>query len=481
MIQSARKKFKLAALSLLILLAVRAFVSTTVIRTGFRALSDDDFSRVVIAQSFVLHPSWDPSGTSWLPFPFWLYGACLSFFGASLSNARIVAFALGLLSTIGVWTAGRWLGLTRNASLLAGVIACCIPYSAWLGVATTPEYYNAILILLACCSLARAQRLIRCLGAIAISMATLSRYEAWPVAVVWAGFVSIDALRSRNWKLFALALCVLAAPVAWMLHGISHHLDALFFVKRVVSYRRALGVVDGNTAARLLATPRHLFGDAPELWAITIVSGLASWLRKSQPWRRRWIRPSLAVSSIIVFLVVGDWRDGAATHHVGRTLLPLWFFVALITAKTIVSYEHRATLTKGVGFFLLGACLALGFLHPTWTKVDGFCPRREETEIGMQASAKILSGQHLAIDTNDYGYFAVEAAFARPNDVAVLDTHDPRHPAAMNAFSSSAALQDAMEKHHAKWLVLQRTHESRLPITAQIHFRGRTLLLAELR
>src|ERR1700690_3508203 len=139
---------QLRGVPLIILLVFRALVSIIVMRTGFRALSDDDFSRVVIAQSFAAHPSLDPSGTSWLPFPFWLYGTCMSLLGATLANAQLIAFSLGLLGALGVWIAGRWLGLSRNASLLGAIIACCLPYSAWLGVATTPDYCNAVLILL---------------------------------------------------------------------------------------------------------------------------------------------------------------------------------------------------------------------------------------------------------------------------------------------------------------------------------------------
>ena len=480
-VQPARNKPLLAGYSLLVVLAVRAGVSTYVIHTGFRALSDDDFSRVAIAQSFVLHPSWDPSETSWLPFPFWLYGTCLSLFGASLITARILAFGLGLLGTIGVWTAGRWLGLSRNASLLAAIIACSIPYAVWLGVATTPDYFNAVLILLACCSLARRRTRLRISGAVAISVATLSRYEAWPVALAWAAVVSIDAFRSKNYKHLALAIFVLAAPVVWMAHGISHHNDALFFVKRVVSYRRSLAVWNNGSVARLLTTPKHLFWDAPELWAITLASALVSWLRKTRPLRRRWVTPSLVASSVLVLLMIGDWRDGAATHHVGRTLLPIWLFVAVLTAKAIAAYRGPTTIGKGVGLSLVGACLALGVVRPNWTIVNGLCPRFEETKIARIASTKISRGQHLAIDTNDYGYFAVEAAFARPNDVTVLDMHDPRHQSANDAFISSASLRDKLERLGAKWLVTQRTHEALLPATVKVHYRGPTLMLAELR
>jgi hypothetical protein len=484
LIRTAKHITRTTAVTLVLLLALRALVSIIVIRSGFRALSDDDFSRVTIAQSFVVHPSFDPSGTSWLPFPFWLYGTCLSLFGATLAKARLVAFSLGLLGALGVWLAGRWLGLSRNASLLGAIIACCVPYSAWLGVATTPDYYNAVLILLACCSLARGQFTIRALGAGAIVIATLSRYESWPVAVTWAGFVALDAYRSKNRWLGALALLALAAPVSWMLHGLQHHHDALFFVKRVVSYRRALGLVDTGVLTRVLATPVHLFRDVPELWAIALCTLLLSLLRHSKPIRRRWQRPSIALFSILLFLSIGDWRDGAATHHVGRTLLPLWFFVALLAARLFLT-QLRGASSQRKTFSAVALAAIYGFsfivLRPTWTSVDGFSPRVEQTEIGLLASAKIASGQRVIIDTPDYGYFAVKAAFARPNDTVILDAHDPRHPEKIDAFASQANLEATLVKHDSKWLIMQRAHETSLSNSAVVHYRGPTLLLAEMR
>ncbi len=469
---------------LVLLLAFRVLVSLVVLRTGFRALSDDDFSRVVIAQSFVAHPSLDPSGTSWLPFPFWLYGTCMSLLGATLANAQLIAFSLGLLGALGIWIAGRWLGLSRNVSLLGAIIACCIPYSAWLAVATTPDYYNAVLILLACCSLAHGHTSIRALGAAAITIAALSRYESWPVAVVFAGFMAIDAYRTRNRWSAVLALLALAAPVFWMLHGIYQHNDALFFVKRVVNYRRALGLGDTDALTRVLATPGHLFRDVPELWAAGVFSLLGALLRHCRPFRRRWLKPSLALFSIILFLSLGDWRDGSATHHVGRTLLPIWFFVSLLVAKlTLWQLRDVSRLQKIIRTTAVIAVTGFGFfvLRPAWTKVEGFCPRQEETVIGSLASAKIAKGQHVLIDTIDYGYFAIEAAFARPNDVVILDAHDPRHPAKSDAFSSEDKLQVTLTKHQSKWLITQRTHETRLAASAFVHFRGPTLLLAEMR
>jgi hypothetical protein len=478
----ARDKLRLTAFSLLLVLLVRLAVSVWALCSGFRALSDDDFSRVVIAQGFAFHPSWDPSGTSWLPFPFWLYGTCLSLFGTALANARTIAFTLGLLSALGTWLAGRWLGLSRNASLLGVTIACSIPYAAWLGVATTPDYLNAVLLLLACSSLARGKLTLRILGVAALCAATLSRYEAWAVAITWVLLLSTESHRRNNWRLFLLAAVALAAPLAWVLHGAWHHHDAFFFIKRVVGYRRALGIAEGGSASRLLSTPSHLLLDAPEIWLLAAVCAIGSRLLLTRPLRRRWFKPFLAMASVVAFLMIGDWRDGSATHHLGRTLLPFWMFMCLIVAKSLL--DGTRVLARHLKWCAIAAivavyALAWGALRPALTKVDSLSPRIEETEIGILASTKLRPGQRLAVLTNDYGYFAVQAAFARPWDTDILDSHDPRHPAATSVVASRSSLCEAMNARQAQWLVVPNDQEPLLSNPAHVRFRGATLLLAE--
>ncbi len=482
MVRLARAKLRLTAFSLLWVLLVRIAASAWAFRSGFRALSDDDFSRVVIAQGFAVHPSWDPSGTSWLPFPFWLYGTCLSLFGTALVNARAIAFTLGLLGALGTWLAGRWLGLSRSASLLGVTIACSIPYAAWLGVATTPDYLNAVLLLLACSGLARGRLTLRILGVAALCAATLSRYEAWAVAITWALLLSTESLRRKDWRLFLLAAVTLAAPTAWVLYSAWHHHDAFFFIKRVVSYRRALGIAEGGSASRLLSTPSHLLLDAPEIWLLAAVCAMGSWLLATRPLRRRWFKPFLGMTSIVAFLMIGDWRDGSATHHLGRTLLPFWMFTSLVLAKSLV--DGTRTLARHLKWFPVAAvgvvyALAWGALRPALTKVDSLSPRIEETEIGILASTRLQPGQRLAILTNDYGYFAIQAAFARPWDTDILDSHDPRHPAATNVVASRLSLCEAMDTRKAQWLVVPRDQEPLLSNLAHVRFRGAALLLAE--
>ncbi|MBW2459757.1 MAG: hypothetical protein JRI68_35025, partial [Deltaproteobacteria bacterium] len=94
---------------LTLVVGLKALVGAVVLMGGFRAVSDDDFARVVLAQQWAFDPQLDPTGTSWLPLPFWLYGGVMTVFGTSLDVARITAFALGLASAVLLYGAARLL------------------------------------------------------------------------------------------------------------------------------------------------------------------------------------------------------------------------------------------------------------------------------------------------------------------------------------------------------------------------------------
>src|SRR5688500_6385615 len=100
-------------LDALALVCVRLVMSVLVWSSRFSALSDDAYARVVIAQKFASAPAWDPSGTSWLPFPSWMQGSAMLLFGPELRTATAVAWVSGVVSTLLIWLGARTLGLAR--------------------------------------------------------------------------------------------------------------------------------------------------------------------------------------------------------------------------------------------------------------------------------------------------------------------------------------------------------------------------------
>src|SRR5262249_23035763 len=104
---------------LVILGLVRAIASWGVGRAGLTALSDDDYARVTIAQRFAGHARLDPSGTSWLPFPFWTTGAVMKLLDPSLDVARLAAALFAIFATWLLFAAGRVWGFSHKQAFCA--------------------------------------------------------------------------------------------------------------------------------------------------------------------------------------------------------------------------------------------------------------------------------------------------------------------------------------------------------------------------
>lgn len=463
-----------------VVVAGKALVSSLVLAGGFRAISDDDYARIVIAQRFAESPSLDPSGTSWLPFPFWLNGTAMLVFGPSVEVARALAFVLGLGSALAVFVALGWLGAGRLGALAGALAAGAFPYSAWLGVAAVPELPTAALGLLGVASLSRQGR-ARVAGAAALCAACLSRYEAWPVAMVFVLFCLRDALGSASRASWVAALVALAGPLGWLAHGALRHDSALFFVRRVSEYRRAVGAGNQTTWDALLGYPTMLLRCEPELCAVTAVCVALALALGARSLVRRHARPLLAIGAVLAFLVAGDLRDGAPTHHGERALLLIWLGLAALGGDAFGEAWRRARAAgRAVLVALPGLAVAptAGVVRPWYAKRDAFIDRSAELELG-RAAAKLAGPRgRLAVDTPDFAFYAVIAGFGAPSRSEPLDDRDPRKARAGDAFTSADALRARLVAARADWLVAEARRRETAKKTGVIErSAGRYLLL----
>lgn len=433
--------------------------------TGFRAVSDDDFARVVLAQRFVEVPALDPTGTSWLPLPFWVYGTAHAVFGQALEVARATAVALGCVSVLLVWFAARLFDRSPRSAFLSAAAAAVFPYSAVLGVATVPELPAASLILFGAVTLGSGSRK-RALGALALAAACACRYEAWPAALAFFIITAWDAARTGEVRLAACAAGVLLFPLAWLLHGLSQHQDAWFFVARVSAYRSALGSSDGPSSLGWIRTPILLVAREPELvLSVLAMAGvlfsrsrrvllsdafrarLARAHDRSQPrsgpdarlfCSSRSFRVVLSMLAIVAFLIYAELRGSTPTHHPERALLPLWLGIALgfgsaLDAVLTLPKPRRARALFGTGL----VSLAGGWMFRATLPREDFARRASEVQIGE--AARQLGVERLLIDAADYGFFAVQAGFGRPTGTQVLDLRDPRSPRKPDPLGDRAA------------------------------------------
>ncbi|MDP9001867.1 MAG: hypothetical protein M3O46_17340, partial [Myxococcota bacterium] len=128
------------------LCGLKLVIGLWVLHGGFTHVSDDDFARTVIAEQFAHAPSLDPSGTSWLPLPFWIEGGAMMIAGRSLGVARAIAMLLGGASVVAPYFAMRSAQMQRAPALVATIVAMLLPWNVWLAVATVPEGWAGALV-----------------------------------------------------------------------------------------------------------------------------------------------------------------------------------------------------------------------------------------------------------------------------------------------------------------------------------------------
>jgi hypothetical protein len=444
----------------------RLAASALVLLTGFRAVSDDDFARVVIAQRWAAAPRLDPSGTSWLPFPFWLNGVVL-LASRSLDVARAVALLLGVAASLLVTLAALRLARgDRRAALAGALLAAVFPWSARLGVATVPELLTAALALFALSTLVGPdpRGLARLAGASTLFCACLSRYEVWPLAAAFAALSLADAFRRRApdapkaLPLASAAGLALLGPALWI--AWNHHArgNALDFLDRVAAYRRALGgSSDDGLFTRLCAYPLALARQEPELFGALLVVGLLALLVAAfRPLAAAALRPYARPAALALFqlaaLSAAMIKDGAPTHHPERALLVLLLLEALVLGHLAALLLPRAAPGQRKAALLgLAAVLGAGLLIRR-AHTEGFLPRHDEVALGRALRERARPGERVLVDVVDYGHFALTAALGRPEDVELDRDIDPRKPPVPSSFTDPEALARRLRETGARWV-----------------------------
>jgi len=448
----ARALLPLVALAL-VQIGIVAFVRAV----GPLAISDDDYARVVIAQNLALEPKLDPSGTSWLPFPFYVTGAAMALFGTTLEVARATQVVLALVSAGLLYFGSRRLGLSPWLAALAAAIAAALPSAARLSAATVPEYPTAACMAFAMLCLVRPANVESdgrgapwlLLGAGSLFLASASRYDAWPVAGVFAGVTACRALFTTGHERRTLLLsCALAAafPLLWLLHGIVWHDDALFFVARVARYKAALGGAAPSLAAAWLGYPLAAVRTEPGAAALLLAAVLHLTTTRGRPALRSLAPLFGALAALLFVLVLGDVRGGAPTHHPERALLSLWLVTPAI-ALYLLAKQATTVRQRVQAAILFAAPLLLTF--GARSQSGAFANRAEEERLGR--ALRDTSGS-VVIHTPDYGYFAVQAASSRPDRFVIVDRNDPRD--ARQAISDEDRARLLLAETRAPWAVL---------------------------
>lgn len=400
--------------------AAKLAVSAAVLALGFTHVSDDDYARTVIAERFAHAPTFDPSGTSWLPFPFWVTGTAMIAFGRSLAVARGTALCASGVTSACAYLGLRALPVARWPALAGIVVAMALPWSAWLGAADVPEGFFAPLLLVAMTTMNGSPR-ARALGAVALLAATLSRYEAWPVAAV---FFLAGLARGASPARVATHALPLAGPLGWMAWNLHAHGSATHFLARVAAYRDAVGASGATFGDELAVYPRALaeLGGEPLFLGFLAIVAFCIY----RDFRTRWSHAFASAVSMLAFLVYGETRGGAPTHHPERALLAVaWLLVAAgIDAAMPLARKAPSRIVVGAGLAALVAWLA--FLPGRYRAAPGNGADEDRApQIARGLDLRSRGVVRLSVVPCAYEHFALLAAYGAPENVAIAPI-DPK-------------------------------------------------------
>ena len=399
----------------------KVVVAFAALHLGFSHVSDDDYARTVISERFGIAPSLDPSGTSWLPFPFWLTGSAMIAFGRSLDVARNVAMVSSALACAAAYFALRTSNVGRAPAIMTTVVAMTLPWSAWLGATNVPEGFVPPLLLVGMLTANAPTLRARLLGAAALLVAALSRYEAWPVCVV---FFLTGLAAPIAPKRFAAHALPLLGPAGWMLWNLRAHGSATHFLARVAAYRDAIGAGDISDLDGLLIYPRALVAIGAEPIFLGFFGLIVLCMRRDL--RQRWVPPLFACATMFAFLMYGESRGGAPTHHPERAVLAAAWVLIGVGSDAIFMVASRWQRATSIAAF---AAIAVWMLTLRARYVDAPGSSTEEDrvpQITRGLDLKARDARHLSVVPCAYEHFALIAAFAAPErvDVATVSPKD---------------------------------------------------------
>jgi hypothetical protein len=334
--------------------------------------------------------------------------------GRSLAVARVVSIALSSAAAALPYAALRRVGVPRGRALFAVAFALLSPWGLWLAAATTPESMTASAAAAGAIALATAlpARTLAPYAAL-VAMACLSRYEAWPVAAVLALALAPRALRDKPQGAL-VALCV-AGPLAWMAWNAHAHDGPLHFFRRVSNFKRAIGEGSTDTVAALLLYPRLLFRTRPD--AVLGAAAAIAWLRRSDV-RRRWGIPLGTALAQLVFLAIGNARDGAPAHHPERAVLGITLVLALFAADVLVEQLARARRREGLAIASVVVAAWLVALRPLAGPPPG-SSTADDRRAQLAKGRELAGAASLVVEPCAYEHFALLAAYGAPERATI--------------------------------------------------------------
>ena len=352
------------------IIALHALAAALVLRAGYLEYNADGYARIIRGHEWLDAPRWEVG--VWLPLQTWLIGAALFLYDAPDVTPRVLSFLLSAWTLVNLYLLGRVLA-GRIAGLLAATLGALLPWLVWFSMSGMSEALFHALLSAGVLGFARwldapgdAWRWLA-LGSGGLLASTMTRYEGWLYAVVFAVLIVGIAWRRGMLtpQVVALAALPLAFPTLWITEYWRVFGDPFGFARETAAIKSSLdaGNVGAGLLRRLTAYPEATFRLAPLL--VALCGGAALMALTRRVWW--WPLPALIVAqgALLAGISAGfsNLGPGAERYLLSNVVL-------LLPVLAAVAVPAPAPTRRLVGLALaVGAVLLLVptlLRPPTW-------------------------------------------------------------------------------------------------------------------
>ena len=374
-----------------------------------------------------------------------------------MTTATGVAVLLACLSGILLYVVARAVGVSAWAAWIGVLTWTLVPASVFTGAATVPELPTSALCASAILLLRRTDLRSAWLAAGLVLPATLSRYEAWPVAIVLMVANTVVGVRERTMRCVAQRIgpvaLACAGPVVWILWNHHAHGNALSFHVRVSNYWFLSGGGSQGVWADLRAFVEPLMADGLVLLLVALVAVIGRW-GNLRLWRD-WMVPGLSCVFLVAALLVAQRGGGAPTHHPERSMLAVWA-VGWIAVCDLLPWQvissHRVFTT---GRVVLLVVIATGLSTARLGRLARSYGVNRPDELVVGDWLRNRSEGSVWLAPRDYGYFAILAAMQSGDRVTLAASVEPQDRGTPSPFDREDWLRRRVCEGAFRWLVAQ--------------------------
>jgi hypothetical protein len=251
-----------------LLLFIKVILQITILNSGFKWLSADDFCRTVKSFEWMKHPQ-VYSGV-WLAGHFWLNGIVMYVIKDLYTSAVLVNVVFSTATLVYFYKIVV-VCFDKKIAILSSLILCIFPFQVWLSISGLPESIFFFFIIAGIYyfikwKISGNNKIYLILCAVSFAFSNLFRYEGWLFSLTFVLLIVCDMLRTKKISkeyviFFAISLISFSTVIFWLVLNYIDYKDIFYFAKETTKIYEEFSTA--RMLQRVVQYPTFIFYIAP--------------------------------------------------------------------------------------------------------------------------------------------------------------------------------------------------------------------------